>query len=93
MKNKELKQIITENLKTEINYREKTRGTGVFLAENIGGYYISIGIISTLQKIGKLIGVDEKLLNYKPEETESDDDKYNYCGALGEIGRKDKNEK
>lgn len=88
---KELKQIITEKLEIAINHREKTRGCGVYLAENIGYYYLSIGEISTLQDIGELVGVDRKLRDYDPYETDEDDEKYNYCGALGEIGRKDGN--
>lgn len=86
---KKLKQIITEKLEEAIECRENTRGCGVYLAENIGSYYLSIGEISTLQEIGELVGVDSKLREYDPYETEEDDKKYNYCGALGEIGRKD----
>lgn len=74
---------------TEINYREETRDISVCLVEDISNYYFYISNLRTLQNICKLIGVDEKLLNYKPEETDDDDDKYNYCGALSEIGRKD----
>lgn len=86
---KKLKQIITEELETVINYREKTRGSGVYLAENIGSYYMIVAEIQTLQNIGELVGVNKKLLEYDPFEKEEDDDKFNYFGSLGEIGRKD----
>lgn len=86
---KELKRIITEKLKEDIAYRDKTRGTGVFLAENIGAYYASVGRILILQNIGSLIGMNKKLLDYTPFETAEDDEKFNYCGAISEIGRKD----
>ena len=85
---KELKQIITEKLKEDIAYRDKTRGTGVFLAENICSYTTVVRIL-TLQNIGSLSGVNKKLLDYTPFETAEDDEKFNYCGAIGEIGRKD----
>ena len=85
---KKLKQIITGKLEEAIKYRENTRGCGVYLAENIGIYYLIIGEISTLQEIGELVGVDRKLREYDPYETEEDDEKFNYYGALGEIGRK-----
>lgn len=89
MRIKELRKFITEKLKVEISYRDKCRGSGVYLAENIGNYYMSVDKILTLQAIGKLIGVDENLLNYDPRETEEDDDKFNYCGGIGQIGRKE----
>lgn len=85
---KELKQIIECNLKASINFREETRGSGVYLAENIGFYYMTIGEISTLQRIGELIGINKELLNYDPYETEEDDKKFNYCGSIGKIGGK-----
>lgn len=83
---KKLKEIITEELKSEISYRECSRGGGVYLAEKIDSYYITVSNIQTLQSIGKLVGVDKKLLDYSPWETEEDDNKFNYCGALDEIG-------
>lgn len=86
---KELRQIITKRLKEDIADRDKTRGTGVYLAENIAAYYMSVGEIFALQNIGSLIGVDKKLLDYTAFETAEDDEKFNYCGAIGEIGRKE----
>ena len=86
---KRLRQFVECNLKASINFREKTRGCGVYLAENISFYYMTIGEISTLQRIGGLIGVDKKLLDYDPYETEEDDQKFNYCASVGEIGEKE----
>lgn len=90
---KELRKIITNKLEVTIDYREKTRGSGVYLAESIGTYYMIVGEIQTLQSIGELVGVSKKLLDYDPFEKEEDDDQYNYCGYLGGIGRKEVTEK
>lgn len=86
---KELRNIVTNKLEQTINYREETRGSGVYLAESIASYYMVVGEIRTLQSIGTLIGVNKKLLDYDPFEKEEDDDKYNYCAYLGGIGRKE----
>lgn len=86
---KEFKVYIKSLLNSAIQQREKTRGTGVYLAENMDSYYINVGEIFLLQRICKNIGliIDE----YNPFETEEDDDKFNYCGASGAIGQKDGN--
>lgn len=87
---KDFKIYIKSLLNTVIQKREKTRGTGVYLSENIDDYYINVGEILLLQKICMEIGIN--IEQYDPYETEEDDNKYNYCGALGEIGGKDGNE-
>ena len=76
-------------LNDAVQKREKARGTGVYLAENIDRYYMNVGEILLLQKICKEIGIN--IEQYNPYETEEDDNKYNYCSAAGAIGIKDGN--
>ena len=59
---KELKQIIECNLKASINVQEKLKNSD----DNTAFYYMNIGEISTLKRIGVLIGVDKKLQYYNP---------------------------
>lgn len=84
---KEFKKYIKSLLNDAVQKREKARGTGVYLAENIDRYYTNVGEILLLQKICKEIGIN--IEQYNPYETEEDDNKYNYCGAAGAIGIKD----
>lgn len=88
---KEFKKYINSLLNVAVQKREKARGTGVYLAENIDRYYMNVGEILLLQKICKEIGVN--IEQYNPYETEEEDNKYNYCCTAGPIGIKDgKNE-
>ena len=83
---KDLKKYLKNLLATEIRHRENERGSGVYLAENIDRYYFQCAEIRLLQRILKELGV--KVEDYDPYEIEEDDDKYNYCGAIGVIGVK-----
>ena len=83
---KNLKIYLKYLLETEIRHRENSRGTGVFLAENIDRYYSQCAEIHLLQKILKRLGV--KVEDYDPYETEEDDNKFNYCWAIDGIGVK-----
>ena len=85
---KDLKLYLKHLLETEIQHRENDRGTGVFLAENIGSYYCSVGAIHALQDVGRLVGIDEKLLSYNPDETEENDTNYDYWNN-SQIGMKE----
>ena len=81
---KDLKTYLKELLEKEIQYRESSRGTGVFLGENIQHYDFQCAKILLLQRLLKKLGV--KVEEYDPFETEEDDNKFNYCGAVGPIG-------
>lgn len=85
---KELKQIIECNLKASINFQEKLKNSEDHCADNARFYYMTIGEISTLQRIGGLIGINKELFNYDPYETKGNDQKFNYCGSIGKIGDK-----
>ena len=84
---KDLKRYLKCLLETEIKHRENSRGTGVFLAENIQNYYFQCAEIHLLQRLLKELGV--KVEDYNPYETDEDDNKYNYCSSAGLIGVKD----
>ena len=84
---KDLKRYLKCLLETEIKHRENSRGTGVFLAENVQNYYFQCAEIGLLQKLLKELGV--KVEDYDPYETDEDDNKYNYCGSAGAIGVKE----
>lgn len=86
---KDLKIYLKELLEKEIQNRESSRGTGVLLAENIQHYDFQCAEILLLQRLLKKLGV--KVKNYDPFETEEDDNKFNYWGAVGPIG--DNNDK
>lgn len=81
---KALKIYLKELLEKEIQNRESSRGTGVLLAENIQHYDFQCAEILLLQRLLKKLGV--KVKNYDPFETEEDDNKFNYWGAVGPIG-------
>lgn len=81
---KDLKIYLKELLEKEIQNRESSRGTGVLLAENIQHYDFQCAEILLLQRLLKKLGV--KVKNYDPFETEEDDNKFNYWGAVGPIG-------
>ena len=84
---KSLKEYLKYLLNNEIQHREKERGIGVFLAENIQRYDFQCAEILLLQRILKKLGV--KVEDYDPFETDEDDDRYNYWGSAGPIGVKD----
>lgn len=84
---KDLKIYLKELLEKEIQNRESSRVTGVLLAENIQHYDFQCAEILLLQRLLKKLGVK----NYDPFETEEDDNKFNYWGAIGLIG--DNNDK
>lgn len=84
---KDLKKYLKCLLETEIKHRENSRGTGVFLAENMQSYYFQCAEIRLLQRLLKELGV--KVEDYDPYETNEDDDKYNYWGSAGPIGVKE----
>lgn len=86
---KDLKIYLKELLEKEIQNRESSRVTGVLLAENIQHYDFQCAEILLLQRLLKKLGV--KVKNYDPFETEEDDNKFNYWGAIGPIG--DNNDK
>lgn len=86
---KDLKIYLKELLEKEIQNRESSRGTGVLLAENIQHYDFQCAEILLLQRLLKKLGV--KVKDYDPFETEEDDNKFNYWGAVGPIG--DNNDK
>ena len=67
---KDLKIYLKELLEKEVQNRESSRGTGVFLAERIQHYNFQCAEI------------------HDPFETYEDDNKFNYCGAVGHIGVK-----
>ena len=81
---KDLKIYLKELLEKEIQNRESSRGIGVFLDENIQHYDFQCAKILLLQRLLEKLGV--KVENYNPFETEEDDNKFNYCGAVGPIG-------
>ena len=83
---KELKIYLKELLEKEVQNRESSRGTGVFLAENIQHYDYQCAKVLLLQRLLKKLGV--KIEEYDPFETDEDDNKFNYCGAVGPIGVK-----
>lgn len=83
---KDLKEYLKYLLNNEIRHREKERGIGVYLAENIQRYDFQCAEILLLQRILKKLGV--KVENYNPYETDEDDDRYNYWGSAGPIGAK-----
>ena len=83
---KDLKSYLKELLEKEIQTRESSRGTGVFLGENIQHYDFQCAEILLLQRLLKKLGV--KVEEYDPFETDEDDNKFNYCGAVGPIGVK-----
>ena len=83
---KDLKIYLKELLEKEIQTRESIRGTGVFLAERIQHYDFQCAEILLLQRLFEKLGV--KVEEYDPFETEEDDNKFNYCGAVGSIGVK-----
>ena len=84
---KDLKKYLKCLLETEIKHRENSRGSGVFLAENMQSYYFQCAEILLLQRLLKELGV--KVEDYDPYETNEDDDKYNYWGSAGPIGVKE----
>lgn len=83
---KNLKIYLKDLLETEIKQRENSRGTGVFLAENMQRYDFQCAEIRLLQQILKKLGV--KVEEYDPYETDEDDNKFNYWGSVGAIGVK-----
>ena len=83
---KDLKTYRKEQLEKEMQTRESSRGTGVFLGENIQHYDFQCAKILLLQRLLEKLGV--KVEEYDPFETEEDDNKFNYCGAVGSIGVK-----
>ena len=83
---KDLKTYLKELLEKEIQTRESSRDTGVFLGENIQHYDFQCAKILLLQRLLKKLGV--KIEEYDPFETDEDDNKFNYCGAAGSIGVK-----
>ena len=83
---KDLKSYLKELLEKEIQTRESSRGTGVFLGENIQHYDFQCAKILLLQRLLEKLGV--KVEEYDPFETDEDDNKFNYCGASGPIGVK-----
>ena len=82
------KKYIKELLEENQERRNSERGTGVYLAENIGSYYMLVGNILLLQSIAEHFKIPYDT-NYSPFETETDDEQFNYWGAVGPIGRKD----
>lgn len=84
---KDLKEYLKYMLETEIKHRENSRGTGVFLDENMQNYYFQCAEILLLQRLLKELGV--KVEDYNPYETYEDDNKYNYWGSAGQIGVKE----
>ena len=84
---KDLKKYLKYMLETEIKHRENSRGTGVFLDENMQNYYFQCAEIRLLQRLLKELGV--KVEDYNPYETDEDDNKYNYWGSTGAIGVKE----
>ena len=83
---KDLKIYLKELLEKEVQNRESSRGTGVFLAENIQHYDYQCAKVLLLQRLLKKLGV--KVEEYNPFETDEDDNKFNYWGAVGPIGVK-----
>ena len=83
---KDLKEYLKYLLNNEIRHREKERGIGVYLAENIQRYDFQCAEILLLQRLLKKLGV--KVEDYDPFETDEDDNKYNYCGSTGPVGVK-----
>ena len=83
---KDLKIYLKELLEKEVQNRESSRGTGVFLAENIQHYDYQCAKVLLLQRLLKKLGV--KVEEYDPFETDEDDNKFNCCGAVGPIGVK-----
>ena len=84
---KDLKEYLKYLLETQIQHRENSRGTGVFLDEDINNYYFQCSEIRLLQRLLKKLGV--KVEDYSPYETDEDDNKFNYCGSVGSIGVKE----
>ena len=71
---KDLKEYLKYLLNNEIRHREKERGIGVYLAENIQRYDFQCAEILLLQRLLKKLGV--KIEDYDPFETDEDDNKY-----------------
>ena len=83
---KDLKEYLKYLLNDKIRYREKERGAGVSLAENIQRYDFQCAEILLLQRLLKKLGV--KIEDYDPFETDEDDNKFNYWGSAGPVGVK-----
>ena len=83
---KDLKIYLKELLEKEIQNRESSSGTGVFLSERIQHYDFQCAEILLLQRLLKKLGVEVE--EYDPFETDEDDNKFNYCDAVGPIGVK-----
>ena len=81
---KELKKYVLERRKEIIKNRDECRGTGVYLAENMGSYYIQIGEFYEIENFCRLLQL--KVEPYDPFETDEDDEQFNYWGSLGKIG-------
>lgn len=58
---KDLKEYLKYLLNNEIRHREKERGIGVFLAENIQRYDFQCAEILLLQRLLKKLGVKKKI--------------------------------
>lgn len=84
---KELKKYVLERRKDIIKSRDCSRGTGVYLGENIGAYYMQVGEFFEIEKLCTLLNL--KVESYDPFETEEDDERFNYWGAYGAIGIKE----
>ena len=83
---KDLKIYLKELLEKEIQNRESSSGTGVFLSERIQHYDFQCAEILLLQRLLKKLVV--KVEEYDPFEIEEGDNKFNYCSTIGPIGVK-----
>ena len=91
MKNKmnitQIKEYILKRREEIIEERDRCRGTGVYLAENIDRYYTQVGEFFEIDNLCKILNLDVK--PYNPYETEEDDLNFNYWGSIGSIGKKE----
>lgn len=88
MRINDVKRYIKELLEEKQKQRDSTRGSGVYLGENIGAYYMLVGEILLLQNMAEDFKIPYDA-NYSPFETDIDDEQFNYWGVAGAIGRKD----
>lgn len=82
MRLKDIKERIHNDLAEKIKEREKCRGSGVYLSESIGYYYMQVGEIFALQKLCEYLGIKTDLVYYDPFETEERmlfADKQSFC--------------
>lgn len=81
----EIKEYILKRRNEIIKDRDDTRGSGVYLSENIMNYFIQIGEFYEIDRLCAFLGLTVE--SYNPYEKDEDDLQFNYCGASGAFGK------